>query len=390
MAFTLKSDVRSDQGMFRSKHLLSGFVFLAVLFCSVTAVAGQPPKVTFLAPNPPGEQPFWTQVIEIMQAAAEDLNIDLKIVYSKAGSYNHKKDGMAVLNSESPPDYFLTLYMIEATKHHLKLAEKRGIRTFIFNAGIVAEDRDELGEPRKKYRHWIGQMVPHDRQAGYLLADTLIAQAKTAGKTDDTGKVRLISVGAFGASIDKSRDSGLHQRVDEHNDAVLDKTVLTGWSPSVAYSETLEALKEHPQTGAIWCVSDATALGAAKAVKEAGKTPGRDIFIGGIDWSREGLEAIVSGEMAASVGGHFLGGAKAIILIHDYHHGIDFADEPGVEMKTAMNPVTADKAGEYLNMLNSLDWRDVDFKKFSRKYNPELKTYDLSLPALLKNLKSES
>lgn len=371
-------------------NLRNRLLLLLVLPWISLAAAQQPPSVTFLVPNQPGEQPFWTHAVEIMQAAAEDLDIDFNVVYSKAGSYNHKKDGLAVLNSRPPPDYFLSLYLIEATPHHLKLAEKLGIRTFIFNAGIIPDDRENIDGPRAKYRHWIGQMVPDDRQAGYLLADTLIAQAKKAGKTDDAGKVRLISVGAFGASIDESRDDGLKNRIREHNDTSLIKTVLTGWSASIAYDETLKALQEYPQTDAIWCVSDAIALAAVRAAKASGKTPGRDIFIGGIDWSRDGLKAVDAGDMAVSVGGHFLEGAKSLILIYDHHHGIDFAsDETAAEMQTAMEAVTAANAEEYLNKLYKLDWWKIDFRQFSKKHNPKLKDYDFSLDALLNSLETE-
>lgn len=372
------------------KSLQSRFIlFLSALLWVSVAVAQPPPKVVFLVPNPPNDQPFWTQATEIMEAVAEDLNIDLKIAYSKPSSYSQKKDGLRVLNSRPAPDYFLSLYLIEASPHHLELAEKLGIRTFIFNAGVIPGDREKIGQPRGKYRHWIGQMVPEDRQAGYLLADALIAQAKAAGKTDKLGKVHLIDVGAFGASIDESRDNGLHKRINEQNDVVLDKTLLTGWSPSTAYNEALDALKEYPDADAIWCVSDATALAAVKAAKASGKTPGKDIFIGGIDWSPEGIEAVASGDLAVSVGGHFLDGAKALILIHDYHYGIDFADELGVEMETQMKTITTDNSREYLDQLSKLDWREVDFKKFSRKYNPKLKTYDLSLHSLFSSLQSE-
>lgn len=364
-------------------------VFLAALLWISIAAAQQPPSVVFLAPNQPGEQPFWTQAIEIMQAVAEDLKINLEILYSRPSSYSQKKDGLKALNTNPVPDYFLTLYMIEATPHHLKLAEKLGIRTFIFNAGVIAEDRREIGRPREKYRHWIGHMVPDDRQAGYLLADKLINQAKAAEKTDDSGKVHLISIGGFGASIDKSREDGLKARIDEQKDGLLEKAVLTGWSRSIAYEETIQALQEFPKVSVIWCVSDATALGAIEAAKKSGKTPGRDIFIGGIDWSPAGLKAIASGDMAVSVGGHFLEGAKALILIHDYHYGIDFVNETGVEMQTPMRAITAENAKEFLSKLHKLDWHKIDFKRFSKKYHPELKNHNYSLDELLGSLKPD-
>jgi ABC-type sugar transport system substrate-binding protein len=371
-----------------SKSLRTVFVFLSALLWIPLVFAQHPPKVTFLAPNPESAQMFWTQSIGIMEAVAEDLQIDLTVIYSKPGSYYQKKDGLEILDSRPPPDYFLTIYMLEATRHHLKLAEQAGVFSFIFNAGVIPEDKKEIGRPREKYRQWIGQMIPDDRQAGYLLADKLIYQAKKAKLTDSNGKVHLISLGGLGASIDQFRENGLTQRINKGNDSVLDRTILTGWSRSVAYVETLKALEEHPEAGVIWCVSDAAALAAIEAAKERGKTPGKDLFIGGIDWSMAGIQAVASGDMAVTVGGHFLEGAKALILIHDHHHGIDFVSNPGVEMQTGMKAITAGTAGKYLDALSKLDWNKIDFRKFSRKYNPELQSYDLSLDVLL-DLKTE-
>jgi ABC-type sugar transport system substrate-binding protein len=391
----MKNEILSDQLREKrpqripdTKRLRTVFIFLFALLWILPVFAQHPPKVTFLAPNPEGAQMFWTQSIGIMKAVADDLQIDLKIIYSRPGSYHQKKDGLEVLESRPLPDYFLTIYLLEATRHHLKLAEQSGVLSFVFNAGVVPEDREEVGRPREKYRLWIGQMIPDDRQAGYLLADKLIDQAKIAGKTGSDGKVHLISLGGLGASIDKFRENGLTERINERKDSVLDRTILTGWSQSVAYDETIKALEKFPTAGVIWCVSDTTALAAVEAAKKLGKTPGKDLFIGGIDWNQAGIQAVASGDMAVTVGGHFLEGAKALILIHDYHHGIDFVDKPGVEMQTRMKAITTDNAEEYLQTLSKLDWSKIDFRKFSKKYNPGLENYDLSLDVLL-GLKTE-
>lgn len=389
-SIVMKNDIRSgqirekpSQKTLNSKSLRTVFVFLPALLWMPAVFAQHTPKVTFLVPNPENAQTFWTQSIGIMEAVAEDLQIDLTLIYSRPSSYYQKKDGLEILDSRPPPDYFLTIYMLEATRHHLQLAEQSGVSSFIFNAGVVPEDKKEVGRPREKYRRWIGQMIPDDRQAGYLLADKLIDQAKKAKLTDSNGKVHLISLGGLGASIDQFRENGLTDRVNKGNDSVLDRTILTGWSRSVAYDETIKALEEFPATGVIWCVSDAVALAAVGATKKLGRTPGKDLFIGGIDWSMAGIQAVASGDMAVTVGGHFLEGAKALILIHDHYHGIDFVNNPGVEMQTGMKAITAGNAGEYLDALSKLDWNKIDFRKFSRKYNPGLQSYDLSLDALL-------
>lgn len=387
MAFVLS---RLNQESFTVRCLQGILMSIALLPWLSIAFAQPAPKVAFFVPSAPGVSPFWEQMTEAVQAAAEDLEIDLKVVYSNPNSYSLKKDGLAALNDPDKPDYFLTGYWKASTQYHLQRAEQLGIRTFIFNSGVAPEERTGIGRPREKYKYWIGQVTPNDLQAGYLLADILIDKAKKTGKTDN-GKVHLIAMGGWGEKhkMEEDRYNGLRKRIDEQNDAVLDKFILTGWSQDTAYNELLTELKQYPKVTAIWSAGDTMAIGAVQAAKESGKTPGQDIFIGGIDWSIEGLKAIASGVMEVSMGGHFLGGAEALILIHDFHYGIDFFDESGAEIETPMRAVTHDKAGEYLDTLGNLDWREIDFKTFSRKYNPGLKRYGLSLHSLLESLKPE-
>lgn len=352
----------------------------------MSTISAQPAmKVTFLTPTPKESSAFWTQVTESMQAAAEDLGIDLQIAHSKNNTYSQKKDGLAALNNPDRPDYFISGYWMASSQHHIKHAEQLGIRTFIFNSGVSPEERAEMGHPREKYRYWIGQMAPDDYQAAYTLADLLINKAKTAKKTDQAGKIHMVAVGGDGVrnSVEEKRYSGLKERIAEYNDVVLEEFILTGWDRTVAYNELIEALKQHPETSAIWSIDDALALAAIDAAQNLNKTPGQDVFIGGFNWSLEGINAVISQRMTATMGGHALEGVQALILIHDYHHGLDFATELGVEMHSQMEPITIDNAKEYLNRLNKLDWHKVDFKQFSKKYNPGLKTYDLSLDALL-------
>lgn len=42
--------------------------------------------------------------------------------------------------------------------------------------------------------------------------------------------------------------------------------------------------RRYPQTTAIWNASDGMALGAIEAARNAGRTPGEDVIVGGVDW----------------------------------------------------------------------------------------------------------
>lgn len=68
-----------------------------------------------------------------------------------------------------------------------------------------------------------------------------------------------------------------------------------------------------------------------------------------------------------------------MILLYDYHKGIDFADELGVKFHSPMYAITAENIDRYRPLLEGMDWNKVDFTKFSKAFNPELKRYDFSL-----------
>ena len=76
------------------------------------------------------------------------------------------------------------------------------------------------------------------------------------------------------------------------------------------------------------------------------RLPGADAWFSGINTSTEALDAIKSGRLTALAGGHFITGAWAVVMIYDYHHGRDFADE-GLELERAMfaefTPLLADR-----------------------------------------------
>jgi hypothetical protein len=77
------------------------------------------------------------------------------------------------------------------------------------------------------------------------------------------------------------------------------------------------------------------------------------------------------------------------MLINDYHYNLSFTEQPGIKIHTRLQAVTTDNIKQHLNRLSGLDWCKIDFKQFSKKFNPGLKNYDFSLNALLNSLGSE-
>ncbi len=354
-----------------------------VLVFSPIAVA-EPVKVTFLAPEPQ-DNLFWGPVANFMTAVADDLGIDLEVIFSPAsGSYILKRLGLKVLNREEKPDYILIGYFIDVTEAMMIANIENDTRIFVFNTSLNRRERRIIGYPRGNFPNWIGHIYPDDKQAGFDLAETLIAKLNRSVPGEQPKIAGL--AGGQEAPVSINRVTGLKQSAIRHKKSNISKVYNTTWDKQSAVSTTKSLLRELPDTNIIWTVADALALGSVETVKSTGRAPGKDVFIGGFDWSAEAFDSIKRGEMTASIGGHFMEGGWALIMIYDYHNGIDFQDDPGITSTTNMQVITNDNITEFEKKLGDRDWSKINFKPFTKTHNPELKKYDFSLDALLSNL----
>jgi len=162
---------------------------------------------------------------------------------------------------------------------------------------------------------------------------------------------------------------------------ILERLLSGYWQAGVAFDKTARMLELSSGIRIVWAASDSMALGAARAVDRSGRVAGKDVYVGGFDWSAEGLRAIEEGRLQASAGGHFMEGAWALVLLHDYHKGMDFASE-GLEYRLPMQLMDATNVGVGRELLAPERWKDIDFKQFSKVYNGR-ETYDFSLGAVL-------
>lgn len=360
-------------------------IFGALLVVTPMALPAQqePLKVYFLHPDTENT-PFWGKVYDVMAAAAEDLGVQLNGVAAKDNSISVKRSGIELVESLNRGDYLITGYWAVSTAKFIEIAEERGVKVFVINADFSEEENRDLGAPRTRFKRWIGHMYANDEQAGYELADSLINQAVKAGKVAQDGKVHVVALyGGDKSVVSESRDRGLKRRIGAFSDAKLDTVMSAMWDSESAVPITSQMLNQYPGATVVWAASDSMAFGALDVIKSMGKKPGEDIFVGGVDWSDQGIEAVASGALSASVGGHFLEGAWSLILVHDHHNGIDFVDDPGVRSMTSMHSVTPDTIKDYKEKLSNPDWDRVDFRRFSKKYNSKLKKYDFSLQTLL-------
>jgi ABC-type sugar transport system substrate-binding protein len=360
----------------------SRMLLFAAALCASMAVSAAESRIEvgFLAPDNEQNE-FWGGMGRFAKAVAEDLNIELRIVYPSHGEV-FEKDGRALVDGLSEDAYFITLYEDERSHRLVQAADARNIRSILINTDVLEKDREQVGKPRQKLRHWIGHMHPDDVQAGYEIADLLFQHFERPSA------IQLIAINGHNhLQLDVDRRVGLQRRLTESPGATVLEVKEGEWRDTTARAVTLDLLQKYPNVNAIWTASDTMALGAISAVKEIGKQPGKDIVVAGVDWTSRGLEAVRSGEMLGSVGGHFMEAGFALLLIYDYHHGHDFADDLGVSFKTPMVAMSQSAIRRYLEKVGpDPDWSRIDFKRFTKTHNPDLKRHDFSWARVIEQL----
>lgn len=362
--------------------------FCALVLLKGVASYGETIKITFVNPDTK-DSSFWSPTTVFMKAAASDLGIELQVLYGNGDRIRTRNLALRTLQKKSEkPHYLVTLFQVQSGEEILKAAEAAGVRLFFFNTGVPEKEIKAIGEPRKNFSSWLGHMMPDDNRVGYDLADILIRKAELAGLKGNDGKVRIIGItGGLDSTAAIERNKGLKKLVKEKSkDAVLYQIVPAYWQRDRAFRIASKLLMRYPQTNVIWAATDHMALGAIEAVEKSGKQAGKHILAGGVDWAAEGMEAVSSGRMATTGGGHFMEGAWALVLLYDYHNGIDFADTAGTVIRSKMKILDRDTVDIWRDAFGSGRWDHVDFKKFSRSLNPMLKTWNFSADEVLEQL----
>jgi ABC-type sugar transport system substrate-binding protein len=355
---------------------------------STSVPASRPMRVVFLDALSP-ENPWRLNVVGTMRAAAHDLDIDF--VDYRVGHWPGEilEQARQVVGGPLKPDYLIISIHRGIGTRVLELAEEAHVPVFVISSGLLPEDSARFGGPRQHFKSWLGQMVPDDVGAGHRLAELLLEAATARGSPPGT-PVRLVALeGRRGDSPSLQRTEGLRQALSGRKDAWLLQSVSASWQGNVARRKTALLLRRYPDVQVVWAANDVMALGALQGLEDAGRRPGEEVWVGGFDWTPESLRAVRDGKLVASLGGHFLEGAWALVLLHDYHQGRDFASER-LEWRTELLPITRANVGDYLPVLEAPDWEGFDFRAFSKAANPGLKHYDFSLQALFAQRRSRS
>lgn len=353
---------------------------LTLLFCAqLNAV-----EVLFVSPSLP-EDPFFSKVELYARIAAENLNIKVESIYGGGHRiYQHQE-----LNRKlqvSTPDYLvLQVYSGSGEPLFDLLSQYPDMRVITLERLLLAEESQAIGRPGEKHRNWIGEIYFDNQQASEKLSRHLLQVCQQQAENDRNGVVGLNGFHGYEAD---SREAGLQQAITAQSAFRLNQVVNAKWQRDLAQKQTLTLMQRYPDTSVFWSASDWMALGVADALTHEGFS--QKFCIGGFDWLPDMLHAIRKKKVDASIGGHFLMGAWAMVMISDHlkvsqHAGKDYnLGSVNVEMGLA----THENADTVAQLLQPAFWKNVDFMRFSRKQQHN-DTYDFSLRRLMELLKEQ-
>jgi ABC-type sugar transport system substrate-binding protein len=368
--------------MIAPAHWVRGLLAAAALaWCIPPAWSGDI-RVAFINTNNPPE--FWQLVCTTMKAAAAEFGIDVEIRDS-----NHSRDKAIAIAKEflaerPPPDYLIASNDVDAGGEIIKLADAAHVKTILLNNELSEKDWQAYGEPRTKYRDWLGSIVPDHEGAGYGIATAILTQAERL--TNRPLKI-LALTGDAATPASAERVRGLKRGISVMsgllgpNSVELVDVLYLDWTAKTAEASMGEFIRSGPHIDALWAANDPMALGAIAALKEGGYRPGIDVMVGGLNWSQEAVDRVLNREMVVTYGGHFLLGAWAMVVLRDYRDGRDFAEED-VRLEFPMGAVDLPVARRFPE-IGKVDWRRVDFTRFSKTRNPAVTRYNFSPDAVL-------
>lgn len=367
--------------MLRSLGSLAVVLVLVLVPRFGTAQELEPTRVVVFTPTTE-DNTYWPQVYDILEAAADDLGMELLMYgFDVSDRYAKAEEGARILRSAGRVDGAIFSVAFGQTRPLLEVTEELGIPVMI-QGPLFESELPAIGyEPRNAYASWIGLFAEDEFAKGRALGRVLIEEALRADMTGADGSVQIVGLGGdpswFGSV---RRADGLSAAVDEYPNAKLLQVVPTLWTEDEGYAIAHRLLARYPQASVFWCASDQLAIGASRALREAGRTVGETAVVGGLDLSRRGLEFVQDGHLTATSASLLFGYARVLTYLFDYMNGVDFADVADPRVQLPVRTATADNADRFLELYRS--YAQIDYSLLSRVLNPDLVSYDFGPAAL--------
>jgi ABC-type sugar transport system substrate-binding protein len=333
--------------------------------------------IAFIVPDKQ-EHAFWQLVVDVAQSVALDHNIRLDVHYSDTNRFASRSAIAAITQQADKPDYIIYRPMQGTVLDVFNIIESSKIPFITLEQGFSEAELREIGQPQKKFKYWLGA-VQYDDEAGGAQLTAALEKQYRKNNADKTMFITGIA-GGF-EQVSMARQANLKKIPKRAGPIVLNQIFPMSWSIE-SINENFPAIYErYPNTNAFWTVADSFALAIIEQLDMA-NAANKDILIGGFDWLPAAIDKIQTGEMTASVGGHYLMVGKALLNIIEYHHGNNiFLQTSKAE---SYELIDQDNVDLYQAFIKKAPWPEIDYRQFSSHFNSQKKPLEFTTANLLK------
>jgi galactofuranose transport system substrate-binding protein len=286
---------------------------LAVAMLIVSAAAFAAPKTWVVGFTQVGSESEWrtADTKNVRDSILDDGTLEL--LYSDA--QQKQENQIKAIRSFIARKVDVILFTALVEKGYgpvLQEAKKAGIPVIMIDRDVAKEDRG------LRLTIMGSDFVKEGEKTANWLADYLKAQ----GMDDGMKSINIVELqGTTGSAPAIERKTGFANIMAKHPNWKLTRS-QTGNFTSSEGKQVMEAfLKADKDIQVLYAHNDQMALGAIQAIKEAGLQPGKDIIIVSIDAVKGAFQAMVAGELNASIECSPLLGPQAVQAIHDLRDG---------------------------------------------------------------------
>lgn len=355
---------------------------IVVLLCSVPCFgnvdekSASSPTVLFLNPGEPvdrGKGLFWPMTGRLMEVAANTFGVEIEVLYAERDHLLMLRQAEEVSQRAELPDYIVMVNEKQAAAKMLRMFKDTSTKVLLIHNDLTSEQRQELGNEREHIKNWIGTAKTDEPRSTFRMMEALYNKL-------GTGEPQVIGItGSRSTPVSTERAQGVSNFIAQAGRGKQLQLMYGNWGAVDAESKAKVLLGRYPQANIIWAANYSMAQGALKAVKESGSS----ILVGSTAAAPPTAPSMAEQGMSVSLGSHFFIGAWAMVMLYDYHNGIDFVEYGGARQKLDhLYVITPDNSPRYYEVV--YDNTDaLDFSVFSKYLNPSEGGYRFSLAPLM-------
>lgn len=338
--------------------LAVGTTMLAMAGAS-PALAQDEPSIGVVVPTLDAQ--FWNNYIDFMEVGAEELGVDL-IVLNADNRPDQMIRSLEDLVARGVDGIIYTPYWATAAPG-LLMARMADIPVILTDTYADFQPQDP------GYENYLAFVGPSDRDAGRQMAEALFGALEPA----EDGNIHIAVVnGTAGTSVAIDRRAGLQDALDANPNVTVVGEVDGNFVRDTSQTVFESLWQGNPEIQGVWAANGGTATGVMAAITSAGQVPGEDIIVVGMDLNPENVVAVEQGSLLFDIGGHWLQGGFALVMMYDHLNGHPIPPELA-SVQLDLLPLTQDLVPQF-NADFPGGVPDYDFRARSRTYTPDAET----------------